>query len=128
MGWTGGVGASRPAIRGDQCGSKFVSTAREDKCGPGEIGIPRIGIIRAGSKPRPCAADSPDSEDMYSRLERFFPLFESRHASPQLGGRKASGSIHQQEKFMHIAFTGFTTTPQSAAANSRKHSNIGGLA
>src|SRR3981081_344520 len=73
-------------------------------------------------------ADSPDIEDMYSRLERFFPLFESRHASPQLGGRKASGSIHQQEKFMHIAFTGFTTTPQSAAANSRKHSNIGGLA
>jgi glyoxylase-like metal-dependent hydrolase (beta-lactamase superfamily II) len=29
---------------------------------------------------------------------------------------------------MHIAFTGFTTAQQSAAANSRKHSNIGGLA
>ena len=29
---------------------------------------------------------------------------------------------------MQIAFTGFTTTPQSAAANSRKHSNIGALA
>jgi hypothetical protein len=29
-------------------GSKFVSTAREDKYGPGEIGIPQIGIIGAG--------------------------------------------------------------------------------
>jgi hypothetical protein len=29
---------------------------------------------------------------------------------------------------MHIAFTGFTTTLQSAAANSRKYSSIGGLA
>jgi hypothetical protein len=29
---------------------------------------------------------------------------------------------------MQIAFTGFTTTPQSTAANSRKHSNIGALA
>src|SRR4030088_1465496 len=57
-----------------------------------------------------------------------FPLFASRHTSSQLGGRKAPGSIHQQEKFMHIAFTGFTTTLQSAAANSRKYSSIGGLA
>src|SRR3979490_343644 len=79
MGWAGGVGASRPAIRGDHCGSKFVSTAREDKCGPGEIGIPRIGIIRAGSKPTPRAADSPDSEDMYSRLERY-----SRYLNPDM--------------------------------------------
>ena len=28
-------------------GSKFVSTAREDKYGAGEIGIPQIGIIGA---------------------------------------------------------------------------------
>jgi hypothetical protein len=36
------------ATRGDRYGSKFDSTAREDKYGPGIIGIPQIRIIGAG--------------------------------------------------------------------------------